>query len=110
MGGEWITYIPAGGSLPGSVSIRLSKVFTSKPPTDKGEVGNFGDATPLPLEIPVDVGVKLAEFIFLSYEVDRPGILQDIRYDFDARFKELVYVPVYYDRGYRIALRGYGGD
>ncbi len=110
VGGEWITYIPAGGSLPGDVAIRVSKRFTSNPPRNKNEVQSFRDAKPLPLEIPIDAGEKLAEFIFLSYEVDRPGILQNIRYDFKASFKEILYIPVYYDRGYTIALRGYGGD
>jgi|GEM_PF-2671610 len=110
MGGEWITYIPAGGSLPSEEAVRISKLFTSNPPRNKNEVESFRDAAPLPMEIPIEAGPKLAEFVFLSYEVDRPGILQDIRYDFEAKFKGVVYVPVYYDNGYIIALRGYGGD
>ena len=110
MGGEWITYIPAGGSIPGSEIIRISKLFTSNPPRNKNVVESFRDATPLPLEISIEEGVKLAEFVFLSYEVDRPGILQNIRYDFRAEFEGLVYIPVYYINGYIIALRGYGGE
>ena len=110
MGGEWITYIPAGGSLPGEEAVRMSKMFTSNPPRNKNEVQSFRDASPLPLEIPIEAGEKIAEFIFLSYEVDRPGILQNIRYDFEAKFSKMIYVPVYYDRGYIIALRGYGGE
>jgi hypothetical protein len=110
MGGEWITYIPAGGSLPTEKVVRISKLFTSNPPNNKNEVQSFRDATPLSLEIPIEEGEKLAEFIFLSYEVDRPGILQNIQYDFQATFEKILYVPVYYDNGYIIALRGYGGE
>lgn len=110
MGGEWITYIPAGGSLPSEEAVRISKMFTSNPPRNKNEIQSFRDASPLPLEIPIEAGDKLAEFVFLSYEVDRPGILQDIRYEFEAKFQKIVYVPVYYENGYIIALRGYGGE
>ena len=110
MGGEWITYIPAGGSLPGEEIVRISKMFTANPPRDKNEIDSFRDVPRLPLEIKKEYGEKLAEFIFLSYEVDRPGILQGINYSFETNFEGIVYVPVYYERGYTIALRGYGGD
>ncbi len=110
MGGEWITYIPAGGSLPGEEVVRISKMMTSNPPKNKNEVQSFRDGPRLPLEIELNEGEKLAEFIFLSYEVDRPGILQGINYTFEARFNGVIYIPVYYDRGYTIALHGYGGD
>ncbi len=107
MGGEWITYIPAGGSLPGEEVVRISKMLTANPPRNRSEVESFRDATPLPLEITIEEGEKLAEFIFLSYEVDRPGILQNLEYSFQAKFREIIYMPVYYDGGYRIGLRGY---
>ena len=107
MGGEWITYIPAGGSLPGEEIVRISKMLTANPPRNRSEIESFRDAKPLSLEITIEEGEKLAEFIFLSYEVDRPGILQDIDYSFQAKFREIVYMPVYYDGKYIIGLRGY---
>jgi len=107
MGGEWITYIPAGGSLLAQEIVRISKLFTANPPRHKNEVQSFRDAHHLPLEITIEEGEKLAEFVFLSYEVDRPGILQNLEYSFQARFREVIYIPVYYDGRYIIGLRGY---
>jgi len=107
MGGEWITYIPAGGSLPAQEMVRISKLFTANPPRNKNEIQSFRDAHPLPLEITIEEGEKLAEFVFLSYEVDRPGILQNLEYSFEAKFREVIYMPVYYDGGYILGLRGY---
>ncbi len=109
MGGRWLTYIPAGGSLPAEVIVMLSKMLTSSPPQDSKEIDSFRDARPLPMEITIEEGAELAEFVFLSYEVDRPGILQGINYSFSANFNGIVYIPVYYDRGYILGLRGYGG-
>ncbi len=109
MGGRWLTYIPGGGSMPSEEIVRWSKLLTSNPPRNKNEIGSFRDGAPLPLEIEIDEGEKLAEFVFLSYEVDRPGVLQGINYRFRAKFNGFVYLPVYYDRGYMLGLRGYGG-
>ncbi len=107
MGGEWITYIPANTSLPGEEIVRISKMLTANPPKNKNEVDSFRDATPLSLDITIEEGEKLAEFVFLSYEVDRPGILQNLDYSFEARFREIIYMPVYYNGKYILALRGY---
>ncbi len=106
MGGEWITYIPAGGQIPGEEVVRISKTVTSKPPHGP-EIDSFREGSPLPVEISVEEGEKIAEFVFLSYEVDRPGILQDLKYSFSAKFKGITYLPVYYQQGYVIALREY---
>ncbi len=109
-GGEYITYLPAGGNLPSSEVLRIAKMLTSNPPKNPIEINDFEGHPRLPMEMSIEEGEKMAEFIFLSYEVDRPGVLQRINYSFNAKFQNIIYIPFYYGGYYYPALRGYGGE
>ncbi len=106
--GEWITYIPAWGAIPAEETVRLGKIFTSNPPEETLEIDSFREVPPLSVDITIEEGERMAEFLFLSYEVERKGVLQRIDYSYNAKFKEIVYIPMYYDRYYTPGLRKYG--
>ena len=108
-GGRYLTYIPAS-SMPSSEVLRLAKMFTSNPPENPIEINDFEGHPRLPLEMSIEEGEKMAEFIFLSYEVDRPGVLQRINYSFSAEFQYIIYMPFYYRGYYYPGLEKYGGE
>ncbi len=105
-GGEWLTYVPGWNELPAEETVRMGKMLSSNPP-EAVEIDNFRNVPRIPLGVTIEEGEKLTEFIFLSYEVERRGILQKIDYSFAAEFKEVVYVPVIYDGYYYPAFRKY---
>ncbi len=108
--GSWIAHIPAGGSLPAHETLRIAKLITSRPPQNVVETVDFEGIPNLPVEITVEEGERMSEFLFLSYEVDKPGILQSIAYTFTAKFIELIYLPFYYRGYYYPGLVQYGGE
>ena len=107
--GMYNAYIPAGGSLPASEILRLGKMITSNPPKNYVEANDFEGIMNLPLEMSIEEGEKFTEFLFLSYEVDKPGILQSIDYTITKKFLELLYLPFYYRNYYYPGLVQYGG-
>ncbi|NPA74695.1 MAG: hypothetical protein GXO25_01265 [Euryarchaeota archaeon] len=107
--GEWLSYIPAWAELPAEEIVRIGKLLTSNPPDRPHEIDSFRGVSALPVGITIEEGEKLAEFLFLSYEVEMRGTLQRIDYSFEASFRELVYMPMNY-RGYYVpAFRKYTG-
>lgn len=78
--------------------------FTNRPPIVRRAEG-FGGGSRLPTLVTTDVAARLADFIILSNEAERPGTLQSIQYAFDPREFHLHYFPFYWDgRGYASGL------
>ncbi len=105
--GDYMSYIPAWDELPAEETIRLGKLLSSSPPDELIEIDNFRGVRVIPASITIEEGEKLAEFLFLSYEVEKRGILQRIDYSFEAQFRELVYIPMNYSGYYIPAFRKY---
>ena len=73
-----------------------STMFTNRPPMVRRAEG-FGGGYRLPTLITTDVAARLADFIILSNEAERPGTLQSIQYAFEPREFHLHYFPFYWD-------------
>ena len=78
--------------------------FTNRPPMLRPAAG-LGESPRLPTLIATDVAAKLADFIILSNEAEKPGTLQSISYSFDPREFHLHYFPFYWDgQAYQVGL------
>ena len=89
-------YIPAGGDFPAEKAIQFAELASTRLSSSVEEAYSFGNSTPSPVEIDIPEGKKMAEFLFLYFQVKKRGILQQISYSFNANFKELLYIPFYY--------------
>lgn len=49
----------------------------------------------IPIFINRGTAMELAEFLYIRYETQKPGVLQVLRYDFEVISAEIVYVPYY---------------
>ncbi|MEM4160710.1 MAG: hypothetical protein QW531_01870 [Thermoplasmata archaeon] len=52
----------------------------------------------LPVKISETEAIKLADFLVLTYEAEKPGVLQDISYDLRVNNTKLIYFPVFYSQ------------
>ncbi len=76
-----------------------------EPTADAPPGGGPGEAPRLPALVTLDVAAKLADFIILSNEAEKPGTLQSLQYSFEPREFHLHYFPFYWDgREYQVAL------
>ncbi len=78
--------------------------LTNRPPAYRRAEG-FAGGTRMPTLVATDVAARLADFILLSNEAEKPGTLQSIQYTFEPREFHLHYFPFYWDgRKYEFGL------
>jgi hypothetical protein len=63
--------------------------------TPKFEIEKSAKAQRIPLTVGEKEAEKLADFLILTYEGEKPGVLQYIDYEMKINEKKIVYVPVY---------------
>lgn len=94
LNGTMFIFVP-GMDLPPDVFKRMAQDFTSNPPQYRGaERFSFER---LPVTVDELAARKLADFLVLSFEAEKPGVLQDIKYQVDVQRTKLVYLPFYQD-------------
>jgi ribosomal protein S27AE len=53
----------------------------------------------LPCEVTYDMIDKMADFLFMTLEAGKPGVMQNIEYELKINSKKMVYLPFYLDHG-----------
>ena len=86
------SYYICAGNIPRYLSEPWEVDLTIRNP----EFEDAGDVQErMPILITKKTGRELAEFLYLRYETQKPGILQVLRYRFDVTSAEIVYIPYY---------------
>jgi len=99
----------AGGASSGNIFIYVpaielspeefrywSNLLTFTPPRYNTAMRYDRNIPRLPVKIGEAEAIHLADFLVLTYEAEKPGVLQDISYDLRVNTTKLIYVPVYY--------------
>ena len=69
-------------------------VMTFNPPRYTTTL-KFNNITRLPCTLMEKEAEKLADFVILTHEAEKPGILQYINYDVEIKNSKLIYLPFY---------------
>ncbi|MEM4729829.1 MAG: hypothetical protein QXH42_08760 [Thermoplasmata archaeon] len=94
--GNLFIFVPAV-DLPPPVYKYWAQTLTTNPPQYRS-VERF-TAERLPTTIDEESARKLADFLILSFEAEKPGVLQDIRYEVTVQHSRLIYLPFYEQGG-----------
>ncbi|MGQ9582261.1 MAG: zinc ribbon domain-containing protein [Thermoplasmatota archaeon] len=101
-GGNLFIFVPAV-DLPPPVYKHWAQQFTTNPPQYRAVERFQGER--LPTTIDDESARKLADFLILSFEAEKPGVLQDIKYDVAVQHSKLIYLPFFEEGGqYQSAL------
>lgn len=92
--GTMFIFVPAIDMAP-EVYKRMAQDYTTNPPQYRG-AERFGFER-LPVTVDELAARKLADFLILSFEAEKPGVLQNIKYQVDVQRAKLVYLPFYQD-------------
>jgi len=102
-GGRVVIFVPAIEWDPQSWK-HWSQTLTAKPPQYTVQQG-FGARKRMPVVLDVGEAKQLADFIVLTYEAEKPGVLQDIAYEVKVTDATLAYLPfVQLPAGFTLAL------
>ena len=102
-GGAVTIYVPAVEWDPQSWK-HWSQTLTGKPPQYTPQQG-FGSRKRMPVVLDAEQAKQLADFIVLTYEAEKPGVLQDIAYEVKVIDSSLLYLPfVQLPSGFTLAL------
>jgi hypothetical protein len=93
-GGSMFLFVP-GIELPPDIYKRMAQDFTTNPPQYRG-TERFAFER-LPVQIDEDAARKLADFLVLTFEAEKPGVMQNIKYEVAVQHSKLVYLPFYQD-------------
>jgi hypothetical protein len=94
LNGTMFIFVP-GIELPPDVYKRMAQDYTANPPQYRG-AERFGFER-LPVIVDELAARKLADFLILSFEAEKPGVLQDIKYSVEVQRTKLIYLPFYQD-------------
>jgi len=93
-GGTLFIFVPAI-ELPPDIYKRMAQDYTANPPQYRGADRFHFER--LPVMVDELAARQLADFLILSFEAEKPGVLQDIKYQVDVQRSKLVYLPFYQD-------------
>jgi len=93
-GGSMFIFVPAI-ELPPEVFKRMAQDLTTNPPQYRGTERFFFDR--LPVAVDEEAARKLADFLILTFEAEKPGVMQNIQYQVEVQHSKLVYLPFYQD-------------
>jgi len=89
-------YVCAADEIPEKYSRDWNMDLTLDQP-ELNPVSDFKGADRAKMTMDKDVAGENAEFLFLRYETEIPGTLQDLDYVFDINSTRVVYLPVWKD-------------
>jgi hypothetical protein len=95
--GSLFIYIPAAEMDPGSLK-HWSTMFTSNPPRYATRL-NFGGVRRLPSSVTKDEAGQMADFVVVTMEAEKPGVLQRLDYSLTVNDSKVVYLPFVYSGG-----------
>jgi hypothetical protein len=90
-GGKVAIFVPAVDWQPSIYKEWASKI-TSNPPRYQ-RVQDFGPYQRMPLTIEEGEAKKLADFLILTFEAEKPGVLQEISYEVKVERATILYLP-----------------
>jgi hypothetical protein len=90
-GGATTVWVPAPEWDPASFKQWATWLSTDNPSLEYG--GDLGTAKRLAVDIGRDEAVTLADFVILTIEAERPGVLQELDYEVAVNQVVLVYLP-----------------
>jgi hypothetical protein len=111
---EWLTggtgnsgyafiYMPAFELEPQTFK-QWAMQYTSNPPRYAPQQG-FGGNKRVPLTIKREEAVAMADFVIVTHEAEKPGVLQQLNYSMTINEIKLMYLPFYWDgKGYFAGL------
>jgi len=70
---------------------RYSTMFTAVPPRYASRM-EFGNVPRLPAAVRKEEAVKLADFVVVTMEAEKPGILQELQYSLQVKDARIVYL------------------
>ena len=90
-GGRIFIFVPAVDWDPGTYK-HWASALTSQPPKVYSAT-TFGPYEQLPVTIEETEAGQLADFLILTFEAEKPGVLQDIAYEVKVLGSSLLYLP-----------------
>ncbi len=89
--GDIFVFVPASDFDPATFR-RLATTMTGNPPRYATRM-NFGDVSRLPATIGKEEAGELADFIVVTMEAEKPGVLQELDYTLTVKDARVVYLP-----------------
>lgn len=93
-GGSMFIFVPAIELAP-DVFKRMAQDLTVNPPQYRG-TERFGFER-LAVALDEEAARKLADFLILTFEAEKPGVMQNIQYQVEVQHTKLIYLPFYQD-------------
>ncbi len=95
--GSLFIYVPATDMDPNSLK-HWSTMFTENPPRYSTRL-NFGGVRRLPASMTKEEAKHLADFVVVTMEAEKPGVLQRLDYSLTVNDAKVVYLPFVYAQG-----------
>ncbi|QLH74096.1 MAG: hypothetical protein HPY73_00605 [Methanomassiliicoccales archaeon] len=95
--GSIFMFIPASELDVGTFK-HLAMELTLNPPRYSTRL-DFGEVARLPLKLSNEEAEEVADFIFVTIQADKPGVLQKLDYSLTCRDAKLVYLPFIMTQG-----------
>lgn len=89
--GDVFVFVPASDFDPATFR-RLATMITESPPRYATRM-NFGDVSRLPAAVKKEEAVELADFILVTMEAEKPGVLQELDYSLTVKDSRIVFLP-----------------
>jgi len=95
--GSLFIYLPAAEMDANSMKY-WSSTFTANPPRYATRL-NFGGVRRLPAAMSREEAKELADFVVVTMEAEKPGVLQKLNYSLTINDAKVVYLPFVYSQG-----------
>ncbi len=89
--GDIFVFVPASDFDPATFR-RLATTMTANPPRYATRM-SFGDVSRLPASVSREQAGELADFIVVTMEAEKPGVLQELDYSLTVKDSRIVYLP-----------------
>jgi hypothetical protein len=89
--GDVFIFVPAPDFDPPTFK-RLATDFTANWPKYSTRL-DFGGVPRLPANLPKEEAVKLAHFVIITIEAEKPGVLQTLDYTLDVKDARIIFLP-----------------
>ena len=104
MRGKQTFYICAADSIPEEFARVWNMELTLNPP-EFSTIPEFKNGEKIVMTMEKETAESNAEFIFLRYETEIPGTLQELDYDFDVSATKVLYLPAFKkSSGYQLGV------
>jgi len=89
--GDVFIFVPAPDLDPATFK-NLATTFTANWPKYATRL-DFGGAPRIPAYLSKEEAMKLANFVIITIEAEKPGVLQNLEYDLEIKDARIIYLP-----------------